>query len=193
MDIWIRQPILVRPQEPIIRFLAEIVSGTEHEADSLYSLVAHGTEFDSLIRQAVHVAGERGGLPRFGRHFSVRAAREGRITEIERRRSESSPQTWRQVHHIQEAQERTCLTAHLACRRIVSDVCRQTDPATFRSGTIDNVLEETHRPAHDCVLRDGSSLSAYRAGPGKQRILTRKLFCSGDRSVPQTGSGQCAP
>jgi len=33
---------------------------TEHEADSLYSLVEHGMDFDSLLRQAVQVSGERG-------------------------------------------------------------------------------------------------------------------------------------
>lgn len=60
MDVWVRQPLVVQLRDPIIRVLAGLVSATEHEADSLYSLVEHGMDFDSLLRQAVQVSGERG-------------------------------------------------------------------------------------------------------------------------------------
>jgi parvulin-like peptidyl-prolyl isomerase len=49
----------VQLRDPIIRILAGLVSATQQEADSLYSLVEHGTDFDSLLRQAVLVSGER--------------------------------------------------------------------------------------------------------------------------------------
>jgi TonB family protein len=60
MDVWVRQPLVVQLRDPIIRVLDGLVSATEHEADSLYSLVEHGMDFDSLLRQAVQVSGERG-------------------------------------------------------------------------------------------------------------------------------------
>ena len=60
MDVWVRLPLVVQLRDPIIRVLDGLVSATEHEADSLYSLVEHGMDFDSLLRQAVQVSGERG-------------------------------------------------------------------------------------------------------------------------------------
>lgn len=61
VEVWIRQPLLVQLRDPIIRILAELVCGAQREADSLYSLVKDGTDFDSLCRQAVLVSGERSG------------------------------------------------------------------------------------------------------------------------------------
>jgi parvulin-like peptidyl-prolyl isomerase len=59
VEVWVRQPLLVQLRDPIIRILAALVSATQQEADSLYSLVEHGTDFDSLLKQAVHASGLR--------------------------------------------------------------------------------------------------------------------------------------
>jgi TonB family protein len=59
MEVWVRQPLLVQLRDPIIRVLAGLVSPTQQEADSLYALLEHGSDFDSLLRQAVQVSGER--------------------------------------------------------------------------------------------------------------------------------------
>ena len=61
VELSIRQPLLVQLRDPVIRILAALVSGTQREADSLYSLIEGGTDFDSLVRHAVQVPGERSG------------------------------------------------------------------------------------------------------------------------------------
>ena len=63
VELWIRQPLLVQLREPIYRTLAGLVSATQEEADSLYLLLEHGTNFDTLLRQASQVFGERSGSP----------------------------------------------------------------------------------------------------------------------------------
>jgi TonB family protein len=63
VELWVRQPLLVQLRDPIIRTLAGLVSETQAEADSLYLLLEHGMNFDTLIRQAVQVSGERIGSP----------------------------------------------------------------------------------------------------------------------------------
>ena len=63
VELWVRQPLLVQLRDPIIRTLAALASATEQEADSLYSLVEQGADFDSLLRQAILVPGERGRAP----------------------------------------------------------------------------------------------------------------------------------
>jgi len=63
VDLWVRQPLLVQLREPVIRTLAALASSTQQEADSLYLLIEHGMNFDTLLRQAVQVSGERNGPP----------------------------------------------------------------------------------------------------------------------------------
>jgi protein TonB len=63
VELWVRQPLLVQLRDPIIRTLAALESATQQEADSLYSLVEHGADFDSLQRQAELVQGERSRSP----------------------------------------------------------------------------------------------------------------------------------
>lgn len=52
VDLWIRQPVAVQIQEPVMRILGELVAATPGEADSLYALLLGGAEFDSLLRHA---------------------------------------------------------------------------------------------------------------------------------------------
>jgi len=59
VDVWIRQPLVVQIRNPIFRTLAEIACVNEHEADSLYTLLALGADFDSLLRQAPPEHGDR--------------------------------------------------------------------------------------------------------------------------------------
>jgi hypothetical protein len=59
VDLWLRQPLVVQFRDPIIRNLAGLISGTEREADSLYALLEHGLNFDTLLKHAVQVSGER--------------------------------------------------------------------------------------------------------------------------------------
>ena len=59
VDLWLRQPLVVQFRDPIIRNLAGLISETEREADSLYALLEHGLNFDTLLMHAVQVSGER--------------------------------------------------------------------------------------------------------------------------------------
>lgn len=58
-DVWIRQPLVVQIRNPIVRSLAEIACVNEREADSLYALLALGTDFDSLLRQPAEMQVDR--------------------------------------------------------------------------------------------------------------------------------------
>jgi len=49
IDIWIRQPIAIKPQEQTILTLAELALPTKREADSLYLLLENGADFDTLV------------------------------------------------------------------------------------------------------------------------------------------------
>lgn len=51
VDLWVRQLIVVQVQEPIILKLGELVSSNEHKADSLYTLLQNGADFDTLVKQ----------------------------------------------------------------------------------------------------------------------------------------------
>jgi TonB family protein len=62
VELWIRQPLVVQLQEPVMRTLAALVSATQQEADSLESLLDHGMDFDTLLGHAVQVPGERSGF-----------------------------------------------------------------------------------------------------------------------------------
>ena len=60
IDLWLRQPVVVRPQEPVIRILGELVSSTRQEADSLYNLLLVGADFDVLAgRSGEGLVGEQ--------------------------------------------------------------------------------------------------------------------------------------
>jgi TonB family protein len=59
VDLWIRQPVAVRPQEATILSLGEIVCATMREADSLYLLLEDGANFDTLARRS-SIAPSRG-------------------------------------------------------------------------------------------------------------------------------------
>jgi len=61
-DLWIHQPLLVQLRDPVIRNLAELVCDTEQAADSLYSLIENGEDFDSLLRHAGQTRGDFSGL-----------------------------------------------------------------------------------------------------------------------------------
>ena len=61
VKVWVHQPLLVQLRDPIIRTLAGLVSETMERADSLYQLLEHGVDFDTLLRQSDQVSGERGG------------------------------------------------------------------------------------------------------------------------------------
>jgi TonB family protein len=61
VKLWVRQPLLVQLRDPIVRMLAGLVSATREEADSLSLLLEHGMTFDTLLRQALQVSGERSG------------------------------------------------------------------------------------------------------------------------------------
>jgi TonB family protein len=52
-DIWFRQLVIVQTQtqEPIILTLGELTANSRREADSLYTLLQGGVDFDSLARQ----------------------------------------------------------------------------------------------------------------------------------------------
>ena len=50
VSLWIRKVMIVQIQERVVRNVGEIVSATQQEADSLYSLVRAGADFDSLSR-----------------------------------------------------------------------------------------------------------------------------------------------
>jgi TonB family protein len=63
VELWVRQPLRVQLRDPIIRTLAGLVSATQEEADSLYLLLEHGMNFDTLLRQAGQPSGERSGSP----------------------------------------------------------------------------------------------------------------------------------
>jgi TonB family protein len=51
VDLWIRQPVIVQPQEPTIWVLGELVLTAREKADSLYALLQNGGDFDSLAKQ----------------------------------------------------------------------------------------------------------------------------------------------
>ena len=48
---WIRAAVIVQAQEPVMMTLGVLVAGTLPEADSLYALIGHGEEFNSLAKE----------------------------------------------------------------------------------------------------------------------------------------------
>jgi TonB family protein len=53
-ETWVRYPVLVQPQikEPVVMTLGELSAATEREADSLYTLIENGADFDALALNA---------------------------------------------------------------------------------------------------------------------------------------------
>jgi TonB family protein len=47
-DLWIRQPVAVKPRDATILALGELVCATKQEADSLHVLLENGADFDTL-------------------------------------------------------------------------------------------------------------------------------------------------
>jgi TonB family protein len=62
LDLWVRQPLRIQLRDPIIMLLAEVVSTTEHDADSLYALFTQGMDFDTLYRLSTQPRGDRRGM-----------------------------------------------------------------------------------------------------------------------------------
>jgi len=52
-DVWFRQQIVIKIQEPVVMTIGELVSSTLHEADSLHALLEKGIDLDSLFRRAI--------------------------------------------------------------------------------------------------------------------------------------------
>ena len=62
VDLWIRQPIVVKPQEQTLVTLAEIVVATKRDADSLYVLLQSGADPDTLaMRSSIAESRQYGG------------------------------------------------------------------------------------------------------------------------------------
>jgi TonB family protein len=53
VDLWFRQMVVVKIQEPIVMTIGELVSSSLHEADSLHAVLEKGTDLDSLFRRAI--------------------------------------------------------------------------------------------------------------------------------------------
>jgi TonB family protein len=49
-DVWVRQPVIVQVQEPIVMTVGELISADLHEADSLYALLEKGHALDTLFK-----------------------------------------------------------------------------------------------------------------------------------------------
>ncbi len=49
---WIRNVIIVQVQEPTVITLGQLTSANRQEADSVYSLLEHGADFDALLKKA---------------------------------------------------------------------------------------------------------------------------------------------
>ena len=52
-DVWFRQQIVIKIQEPVVMTIGELVSPTLREADSLHALLEKGMDLDSLFRRAI--------------------------------------------------------------------------------------------------------------------------------------------
>lgn len=49
---WSRHKVIVQVQEPIVMTLGELVSASQREADSLYTLIKKGVDFDTLAKRS---------------------------------------------------------------------------------------------------------------------------------------------
>jgi TonB family protein len=60
-NIWVRQLVVVQLQEPIVMTLGELVCSNRQKADSLYSLIENGADFDGLVKQTPGASSNEGG------------------------------------------------------------------------------------------------------------------------------------
>ncbi len=61
VDSWVRQLLIVQIQDPVMMSLEELISSSAQEADSLYTLLEQGAEFDTLFKGfAAGAMSERG-------------------------------------------------------------------------------------------------------------------------------------
>jgi hypothetical protein len=58
VPVWIRQSIIIRPEKPLTMSLSEIAYADRRGADSIYTLLKMGEDFDSLARK-VSIAASR--------------------------------------------------------------------------------------------------------------------------------------
>jgi hypothetical protein len=61
-DQWIRRSLVIQVEEPVMRYLSELVCASRQEADSLYLLIAEGIPFDSLAMHRVPPSPTQGAL-----------------------------------------------------------------------------------------------------------------------------------
>ena len=134
-DVWIRQPLLIRVQEPIVMTVGELVSASLREADSLCLLLEKATDLDPIFKQAVGTVDIAKYPPE----------RKGSIEETEPGRKHKSPPSRRQVCDLQEvpiggvlqdsgrsnAEIRAAGASHCArshCRPVARDACAAPAP-----------------------------------------------------------------
>ncbi len=53
VDVWVRQPVVVKIVQPVVMTLGELVCASLEEADSLYSLLEGGEELDTLFKNTI--------------------------------------------------------------------------------------------------------------------------------------------
>jgi TonB family protein len=53
VDVWFRQQVVIKIQEPTVMTIGELLSSTLHGADSLHALLEKGIDLDSLFRRAI--------------------------------------------------------------------------------------------------------------------------------------------
>jgi TonB family protein len=53
VDVWFRQQVVIKIQEPVVMTIGEVVSSTLHQADSLHALLEKGIDLDTLFRRAI--------------------------------------------------------------------------------------------------------------------------------------------
>jgi protein TonB len=53
VDVWFRQQVVLKIQEPTVQTIGELISSSLFEADSLYALLEKGADLDSLFRRSI--------------------------------------------------------------------------------------------------------------------------------------------
>jgi TonB family protein len=61
-DVWVHQQIVVQFDDPILVPLSQLCAYNQSQADSLYSLLINGVDFETLVRQFAGGVLERGGF-----------------------------------------------------------------------------------------------------------------------------------
>ena len=60
--VWVHQQIVVQFDDPILMSLSHLSAFSQSQADSLYSLLMNGVEFETLVEQFAMASRERGGF-----------------------------------------------------------------------------------------------------------------------------------